>query len=88
MRFTVVWLPLATQQLAALWLGAADRNAVTVASEQLDQRLALDPMGEGESRSEDHIRISFEHPLRILFRVFPDRNEVHVYSIGTYARRR
>lgn len=31
MRYTVVWIPAALRQLAAAWLAAADRNAVTAA---------------------------------------------------------
>jgi plasmid stabilization system protein ParE len=43
MTFTVNWTEAALQQLAAIWLAAADRNAVTVASEEIDRELRVDP---------------------------------------------
>lgn len=87
MRYTVIWLPLAIQQLAAVWNASADRNGVTAASERLDRRLAADPHNEGESRDDADRRVAFEAPLRLFYRVFPDLGEVHVYSVSAFGRR-
>jgi hypothetical protein len=36
MIFTVLWTPTAEQELASIWLGAGDRNAVTSAAHTID----------------------------------------------------
>jgi hypothetical protein len=46
-NFTVVWSPEAEQQLASVWLAAADRNAVTHAANAIDVALAANPHGIG-----------------------------------------
>ncbi|MBA4067140.1 MAG: hypothetical protein C0501_26230 [Isosphaera sp.] len=85
MTFTVVWLPIALTMLADLWTVATDRAAITAASHRLDQRLAADPLNEGESRDGDE-RIAFEPPLQILFRVDPAAHVVTVTSVGRFGR--
>jgi plasmid stabilization system protein ParE len=40
MRYTVIWTDPAEQDLAALWMAAPDRKAVTSAAHILDQLLA------------------------------------------------
>ncbi|HET6575498.1 MAG TPA: hypothetical protein VFG68_17985 [Fimbriiglobus sp.] len=86
MNFTVIWLPLAQNELAQVWLDATDRNAVTAASNRIDQRLAADPVSEGESRSADE-RITFDPPLRVVFRVAAATRDVFVLSVGRSGRR-
>lgn len=86
MTFRMNWLPEALAQLADAWATAADRNAVTEASRRLDQRLARDPFGEGESRAGAD-RIAFEAPLRVLYRIDAAARVVHVVSLGVYGRR-
>ena len=48
-RYTVVWVRSAQDELAELWLEAADRNAVTTAAQAIDQEL-----GENASPVELH----------------------------------
>lgn len=86
MRYTVSWMPPTEGQLATIWMNAIDRNAVTEAMYELEERLAKDPENEGESRAGDE-RITFELPLSVLFRVFPDDMKVEVYTIGYVAPR-
>ena len=43
MRYTVIWTDPAEQNLAAVWMAAPDRNAVTSAANIVDQLLAEDP---------------------------------------------
>jgi hypothetical protein len=51
--FRVEWLQSALDDLASLWTRAdsALRRAITVATHELEQRLARDPHNEGEARS-------------------------------------
>lgn len=50
MNYTVVWQPTAEGQLAAAWVDAKDRRAVTRASDQIDTLLGFAPDRVGESR--------------------------------------
>ena len=43
-RCTVIWLVEAETQLAAIWLAASDRNAVTSAQAKIDTELSVDPI--------------------------------------------
>jgi hypothetical protein len=42
-NYSVEWSAIAVQQLAALWNGATNRNAVTAASHAIDVTLAASP---------------------------------------------
>ena len=66
MIYTVLWLPAAEQQLAALWTVSARRAEVTRAAAALNRRLAANAPDEGESRTENR-RIAVELPLAVLF---------------------
>ncbi len=68
MSFTVIRLPAAEQELAALWIASGRRDAVTAAVDELDRRLATDPSTEGESR-DGAVRVTFEPPVAINFQV-------------------
>ena len=43
MIYTVLWLPNAEEELAAIWMNAMDRGAVTATSFAIDQQLRSDP---------------------------------------------
>jgi hypothetical protein len=43
MNDTVLWRPVAEQRLAAIWMSANDRNAVTQAAHAIDEALRTDP---------------------------------------------
>jgi hypothetical protein len=68
MRYTVVYLRTARNQLANIWTVASDRAAVTAAANRFDRVLATDPHLVGESRS-GATRVLLEHPLGALFEV-------------------
>jgi len=53
MRFTVTCLPTADRRLADIWTKAADRQAVTSASDHIDVLLANDPL--------DHVKPLGQH---------------------------
>jgi hypothetical protein len=84
MNYEVLWLPAAEQELAALWLSAQDRDAVTRAAHTIDQRLQANAPDEGESRDEDD-RIVIEAPLAVLVEVrIQERlaRVLHVWRFG------
>ena len=66
MRFTVVWVPLAEQKLARLWLRAKDRPAVSKAAHEIDKFLAANPESAGEARANDQ-RLLHAAPCRTIF---------------------
>ena len=70
MRYTVLWSPEAEDQLAEIWIEAADRNAVTAAQATIDEELAADPETKGKEASEDLRRFKVE-PLVVLFEIQP-----------------
>lgn len=73
MKWTVVWLPKALDDLAELWNGGPDRTAVRDAADRIDWLLRRDPLNQGEAR-DDGVRILIEAPLAVYFTVsVPDR---------------
>jgi hypothetical protein len=86
MNCTVLWRPLAEQQLAQLWVNAADRNAIAAAADAIDGLLRRDPHLRGESRSGNK-RILFVPPLTALFEVHEQDRIVYVTAIARSRRR-
>jgi plasmid stabilization system protein ParE len=80
MTYTVTWVPSAEQRLADIWLHAPDRDRVTRAAHDIDQRLRRDPENDGESRSNGR-RILISIPLGVIFRVFPEDRLVEVLTV-------
>lgn len=80
MKYTVIYLPSAEQQLADLWLQAADRSAITSASDKIDQLLKDNPLAVGESRV-SNIRILFEEPLVVVYDVREADLVVKVWAV-------
>jgi hypothetical protein len=85
MNYTVLWRPLAEQQLAQLWMSAADRNEVALAANAIDALLRRDPQSRGESRS-GSTRILFVPPLTALFVVNEPDRIVYVTALGRSRR--
>ena len=85
MSFTVLWRPLAEQQLARLWTNAADRKDVAWAADSIDSWLRFDPASKGESRS-GRTRIFFEPPLVVLFQVNEADRTVYVTAVARSKR--
>ncbi len=73
MIFTVVWDPDAENELAASWLQAPDKQAVSDSANRIDARLRVDPDQEGEPFHAGR-RVLFEPPLGVVFEISePDR---------------
>ena len=81
--YTVIWIPSTLDDLTAIWLNAADRNAVTRAVTRVDQLLAAAPAEQGESRPR-RARIMFERPLVVTFEIDEDSRTVFVVGVRGY----
>jgi hypothetical protein len=68
MKYTVHWTPSAEQELADIWMNAADRAAVTSASHTIDRLLAWNPDKRGAARF-DTVRTLTVPPLGVDFEV-------------------
>lgn len=80
MKYTVVYVPSAEDQLAEIWMAATDREAVTVASDRIDRTLADDPVDAGESRP-DGYRVLIELPLVVYFHILEADRMVRVLRV-------
>lgn len=80
MMYSLLWKPKAEGQLADAWTSAADRAAVTRASEQLETLLTFAPSAIGESRTLGQ-RVAFLPPLVVTFDVDEIARQVTVVNI-------
>jgi hypothetical protein len=78
--FDVRWTDRADYELAAAWLAASDRNAVSRAADRVEHLLRHNPLGQGESRTAN-TRLLFEPPLWVLYRVAPLAHVVWVVTV-------
>lgn len=84
MKYTVIWLPSAEEELAEAWLRASDRERLTEAAERLDRRLQRFGGSDiGESRPSGR-RIIFEPPLGAMFRVNRSERVITVSHIWRF----
>lgn len=81
MNYRVVWPKETLDELAAAWLSAADRNAVTAASNQLDQDLAHDPYAVGIPIISSQKRSASEPPIAVVFEIVEDDKKVRVLRV-------
>jgi hypothetical protein len=87
MSHQVHWVSEAEEELAAIWLGAGDRNAVTRAAHEIERTLQVNPQEAGESRAEER-RILLEPPLGVTFVVSPWDRTVLVLAVWRLEPRR
>jgi hypothetical protein len=83
MKYEVHWNAWAEAELAAIWLAAADRVAVTRAAAWLDDHLGRSPLQLGESRTSSVYRLAFRSPLGLEFEVIEDDKRVIVQAVFT-----
>jgi hypothetical protein len=86
-KFTVVWVPAAERELMELWLAGSNRADVNHAADEIDRRLAIDPLDEGESRSEGR-RVLILAPLVVTYRVRNADKIVQVTHVRHFKPRR
>jgi len=70
-KYSVSCAQVADGELAAIWIAADDRGAVTNAAQAIERLLADAPLSHGESR-EPKTRIFFVPPLDVRYLVEPD----------------
>jgi len=81
MTYEVLYGTVAERQLADIWLGAADRSAVTAAADWLDQWLARIPLQLGESRTSSVHRVAYRDPIGVEYEVIEDDKRVIVQGV-------
>jgi hypothetical protein len=71
MIYDVEWLEPARQELGAIWraAGAAERQMIERLIARVNDRRTIAPYTQGESRSADDVRLLFELPLRVEYRI-------------------
>jgi hypothetical protein len=80
MNYTVNWTDEAQFSLAAVWMRAVDRWAVTAAQTTVDRLLATDPLRNGTHVSEGLYALEVD-PLRVQFEVSEGNRVVTVVSV-------
>ena len=79
MKWTVVWLPEAQDDLTAIWLAATDRQAVRDSADWIDKALARDPDRLGIVAPDG--RFLERTPLAVAFEILPDDCLVRVLQV-------
>ncbi len=80
MKYTVIWMPKAQDELAELWLQASDRADVTAAANDIERLLERTPNQIGETLF-DTVRSYELDPLAVEFEVIDDDRLVNVLSV-------
>ena len=80
MNYTVEWDPNALQELAAIWLNAADRQAVTDAEARVDALLGTDPLRHGTPVAEGLYKLTVA-PLTVYYSVDQAPRHVEVSKV-------
>ena len=82
----VQWTPAALADLAALWTDADSeaRRRITLAVDEVDRQLVIDPLSAGESRAAG-VRLVIAAPLGVQFRVVGRRRLVQVFHVWRFA---
>ena len=79
-QYTVIQPPWVENQLAELWLDAADRDAITCAADQIERELRNGAESKGE-QVDRNLRKFVVGPLWAYYTVHPDDCFVKVWSI-------
>lgn len=83
MKYSVTCTSAADGELAAIWITAKDRKAVSEAAMQIEQGLSATPLDHGESRDGSQ-RIMFLAPLGVRYLVYPADLRVVIVQFWTY----
>lgn len=81
MKYDIRWTPSAESQLAAIYLAAADANAVTRAVAWFDYRLSYIPLSVGRPRNASVNRTAVHDGLGVEFEVIEDDKRVVVQAV-------
>ena len=79
MRWTVVYVDNSENELADIWLHAADRQAITAAAHRIDEALRDHPDMKGDDFYGD--RIYQESPLAVAYTLRPEDRLVRIFQV-------
>lgn len=79
-QYTVVFLPIAEQELASIWENADDRSRVTHAADLAEGILRSEPTSQAVFLSEDLWRVEVD-PLRFYFGIREEDRIVEVSNV-------
>lgn len=82
MRYTVLWVPSAERDLAAIWTTSEERGSVASAANTIDALLREDATSRGEACF-DTVRTLIVPPLGVDFEVQEDDRIVRVLAVWT-----
>jgi len=86
MKWTVVWVSAAEQELAELWMRPGTARAVSAAAHAIDKTLSQNPEEAGESRGPGQ-RILLEPPLGVTFEVLANDRMARVLDVWIPSQR-
>lgn len=81
MNYTVRWQRPAEAKLRALWVRAADKDAIADAADAVNRLLRDAPFDQGESRGRADQRVWFHRPLCVRFLIDDAARIVYVAAI-------
>jgi hypothetical protein len=79
MRFTVVWLEEAEEELARIWYRSKRQYAIASAANAIDMELKIDAHLKGRQKENDRVLII--RPLAVLYHISVDDRLARVLSI-------
>jgi hypothetical protein len=79
MRYTVEWTDAALNELAAIWMRAADPEVIREGSNRVDRELAYSPETKGVDFYGD--RLLVEAPLHVVYTIDPAKRQVTVQRV-------
>jgi hypothetical protein len=80
MRYTVIWLPLALDDLLSLWIEGPNRQAISDAANRIESILGIDPILRGETLA-GALRILIADPLQIAYRILDADRIVQIVGL-------
>jgi hypothetical protein len=69
MRYTLVWIPDADDELARIWTDAPDKRAVADATNEIERVLKHSPLSAGQEYDDDRCLVI--GPLEVIYTVSP-----------------
>jgi hypothetical protein len=79
MRYTVVWLPSAEDELTLPWIQAPNRQAVANAANRIERALQTNPDRKG--RMHEGLYFYVDLPLAVFYEVSPDDRLVEIVRV-------
>ena len=81
MTYRVRILRPARDDIDAIFFGARDRERLEECLVRVYSDLQADPLARGESRAAEHVRVLFEGPLTVVYRVDQEAGRVEITAV-------